>query len=466
MKARQLRYGGNSAVLVLVVLGILGAVNYIAYRRPLKKDLTANKRFTLSDQTLKVVGGLKEDVRVLYFQRAAELLGADERLRQYEALSPRLKAEFVDPYQAPTRARDYGITGPLPTIVVERGARRERASSDSEQDLTNAIVKVTRDGQKTVCFAEGEGERDVEDGGDGGYTGAKEALTRSNYLTKKVVLARERAVPADCSMIVVAGPQIDLLPAVVDAVRAHVAGGGKALVMAEPPFKAAQPNLDGLLASWSLQAGKDVVIDSSGMGQLMGLDALSPLVVDYPYHEITKGFRVMTVFHEARSLQAATEGGLPGVSAQNIVQTSPASWAESDLTLKQPVSAGPGDKPGPIALAAVATITVTGAPPSPVPSPGPGEEAPPSREGRVAAFGDADFASNAFLANPGNRDFFLNVVAWLSEDADLISIRPREPEDQRLFLTQVQQRIVGFVALLFLPGVFVALGVWTWWKRR
>ena len=466
--ARQLRHGGNSAVLVLVVLGILGAVNYIAYRRPLKKDLTANRRYTLSDQTRKVVGALKEDVRLLYFQRSADIFGAGERMRQYEALSPRLRAEFVDPVEKPTVAREYGITGPLPTIVVERGARRERAASETEQDITNAIIKSTREGPKTICFAAVEGERDPDDGGDGGYTGAKEALTSSNYLTRTVVLARERTVPADCTVIVVPGPQTDLLPAVVDALRTHVAAGGKALVMSEPPFKIAQPNLDGLLASWNLQAGKDVVVDSSGMGQLIGTGPFTPLAVDYPYHEITRGFRVMTVFHEARSLQAG-ENAIPGVVAQNIVQTSEASWAESDLSLKAPIQADPADKRGPIALGAVAKIPVAGGSPSPAPqaSPSAEEEAPaPGRDGRVAAFGDADFASNAFLANPGNRDFFLNVVAWLAEDADLISIRPREPADQRLFLTQTQQQTIAFVALVLLPGAFVALGVWSWWKRR
>ena len=467
---RRLRHGGNSAVLVLVVVGILAAVNYIAYRRPLKKDLTKNQRHSLSDQTKKVAGALRDEVRIVYFQRASELAGGDERIKQYAALSPHVKTEFVDPYERPTRANEYDVKGPWPIIVVERGARRERAASDSEQDLTNALIKVTREGQKTVCFASGEGERDPDDGADTGYTGAREALTKSQYLTKKVVLARDRAVPADCAVLIVAGPEQDLLPPVVDAIRSYVAAGGKALVMAEPPLKGARPNLDGLIAGWGLEAGKDVVVDVSGMGQFFGAGELTPLAVEYPYHEITRGFRVMTVFHEARSVQPAAAGGIPGVTSQSLVQTSPASWAETDLTLKSPVEAGDADRKGPISLGAVATVQVTAAAsPSPEPSPSPGDEEappPPTREGRVAAFGDADFASNALLPFQGNRDFFLNVVAWLAEDADLISIRPREPDDQRMFLTQTQQQTIGFVALVLLPGLFVGLGVWSWWKRR
>ena len=468
---RQIRHGGNSAVLTLVVLGILAGLNYIAHRRPLSKDFTKGQRYSLSDQTKKVVGGLQDDIRILYFQRAAELAGGDERIKQYQALSPRVKAEFVDPYAKPVRAREYDVKGPWPIIVVERGARRERAASDSEQDLTNAVVKVTRDNQKTVCFAFGEGERDIDDGGDLGYTGAREALIKSQYVTKKVVLARERAVPADCAVLVVAGPQADLLPPVVEAVRAFVAAGGKALVMAEPPLKKATPNVDAMLEGWNLEPGNDVVVDVSGVGQIFGAGELTPIAVEYPYHEITRGFRVMTVFHEARSLQAGA-GSAPGIAAQNLVQTSEASWAETDLSLKAPVQPDAKDRKGPIALGAVATVPVA-TPPSPVPSPegSPSPEAspeatPPAREGRVVALGDADFASNALLGFQGNRDFFLNVVAWLAEDADLISIRPREPEDQRMFLTQTQQQGIAVVALLLLPGLFVGLGVWTWWKRR
>ena len=134
------------------------------------------------------------------------------------------------------------------------------------------------------------------------------------------------------------------------------------------------------------------------------------------------------------------------------------------------------DRKGPISLGAVATIKSSPAPSpspaspapagSPSPSPSPSEEPPSPPEGRVAVFGDSDFASNALLGFQGNQDFFLNTVAWLAQDADLISIRPKEPEDQRMYLTRQQQQNVLIVALLLIPGTFVVLGVAAWWKRR
>jgi ABC-type uncharacterized transport system involved in gliding motility auxiliary subunit len=124
------------------------------------------------------------------------------------------------------------------------------------------------------------------------------------------------------------------------------------------------------------------------------------------------------------------------------------------------------DRRGPISLAAVATLRDTAAPtPSPAPS-GEDKKEEPKTEGRVVAIGDADFASNTLLSFQGNQDFFLNSVAWLAQDVDLISIRPKEPEDQRLFLNRNQQQNVALLALVLLPGLCVVAGVVSWWKRR
>ncbi len=475
---RQLRYGGNAAVLIVVVLAILVGVNYLVSRHPLKRDLTKNQRYSLSDQTKKVVGGLKDDVRIVYFQRSSEMEGSAgvDRVKDYAGLSPHVKAEFVDPIARPARANELEVKGPWPSIVIERGGKRERVNNDTEQDLTNAFIKVTRESKKTVCFAQGEGEKDIDDGDDSGLSTVKSALARDLYDTKKVVLAREQAMPADCSVLVVAGPQNDLLAPTTEMIRAWVKAGGKAMLLADPELRTKTPNYDALIKAFNIEVGNDVVVDVSGFGQLFGTGELTPIAVDYPYHEITRGFRVMTAFHEARSVQAGT-GTVEGVFAQDLVKTSPASWAETDLTLKAPVQLDEGkDKKGPISLGAVATVTATtpspapspaaspaSAPASPSPSP---EEGAGKKEGRVAVFGDSDFATNALLGFQGNRDFVLNTVAWLAQDVDLISIRPKEPEDQRLVLTQNQQQNVFILALVLIPGVFIVLGIREWWSRR
>ena len=469
---RQVKYGTNAFVLVVVVLAILAGVNWIASRRSWRVDLTKDQRYSLSDQTRKVLGALKDEIRISYFQRERDMARSQDRLKEYQALSPKLKVDFVDPVKSPAKAQAYDVRGPWPILVVEKGDKRERISSDGEQDVTNALIKITREAKKTVCLIEGEGERAADDTGERGFSGAKSSLTKSLYDVKSVFLLREKKVPADCTVLILGGPQKDLLPETTAAIRDYVKAGGKALVMVEPELKEAYPNVVALLKDWNIEAGKDVVVDVSGMGQLFGFSELAPLAIEYPWHPITKDFRLPTLYGGARSVEAG-KATIEGVTAQDLVKTSPQSWAESDIALKGPIKFDEGkDRKGPIALAAVATVRGPAPTPTPSPSPAaspaasPALEPPKAPEGRVVAVGDADFASNALLGFQGNQDFFLNTIAWLAEDADLISIRPKEAENQAMFLSRQAQQNVAWLALAILPGLFVVLGVVTWWRRR
>ena len=492
--ARQLRYGGNAFVYSLMVLAILAGLNYVTVRNNKRWDLTEGQRHSLSDQTRKVVAGLQEDVQITYFDRSVAMISGQPRLEQYQALSPRIKVDYVDPLKNPAKARSFDALGPYPTVIVERGEKRERLSSTSEQDLTNAIIKVFKEGEKRICFVEGQGESDSADGGERGFRSASDALERNQYGTQKVLLLREKQVPEECTVLVVAGPQNDLLEPVTDAIREFVAGGGKVFVMIEPELDGQTPNLLALLREWNLELRSDVVVDVSGVGSLFGTGALTPIVASYPYHEITKDFRVMTAFHTARSVKAGSET-VAGVTAQNLLETSANSWSETDLTLEEPIEAGENDPLGPISLGASVRVkqvvaddpvdadasVVEGdagadgvaeqadadpADPAGSDADAEEEEKPDLPDGRVVVIGDVDFATNALLSFQGNQDLFLNTIAWLAEDEDQISIRPKEPSDQRLFLNHVQQQNSALLALILIPGFFIVAGVRSWWRRR
>ncbi len=489
---RQWAHGTNAFVLTVAVLALLGAINYIAVKNTKRVDLTKNRRFSLSDQTLKVLADLQEQAKITYFLREEVPTAVRDRLTEYQAASDKLKVEYVDPWKRPGVAREYEISS-LPSLVIEYGGKRERFTSDSEQDITNALIKVTRTTTKTVCFVEGEGERDIDDGDPKGYSQAKAALEKSQYQTRKLFLLREKTVPADCSVLVIAGPTADLLAPGVEAIRDYVSKGGKLLLMLDPELESSrsQPDLEGLLEGWNITPGNDVVVDVSGVGELYGTGPITPMVMDYTHHEITRDLKVVSAFHEARSMTAGT-ATQAGVTVQDLVRTSPASWAESDLSLKEPVKMDEGkDRVGPISLAVAATITAPetegdkpaateeaaegeeppateDAPAAEGEKPGDAKEAekPKKPEGRVVAVGDSDFASNTLLGFPGNRDLFLNMVAWLAQDTDLISIRPKEPENQRLVLTGGQRLNLAWTSLVLIPFFFVGLGVYTWWRRR
>ena len=337
--------------------------------------------------------------------------------------------------------------------------------------------------ERTVYFVQGHGEADPEGDQRDGYRAVTGALERDNFRIETIVLAQATEVPPDATVIVVAGPDTDLLPGETDLLRDYLEGGGKLLLLLDPPETnddPPKPNLEALAAEWGIEIGNDVVVDASGVGQLLGTDASVPVAATYPPHAITENFALLTAFPLARSVRPVA-GGTNGRTAEAIVQTSERSWAEADLsqlrtgevTLDEPA----GDRPGPVTIAAVVSQTVERPDAEETDESADGATADegeggddaaddPPLQARLAVFGDSDFASNAAVGIQGNRDLLLNVVNWLAQQENLIAIRPREPEDRRITLTADQQTRIYWLALAIVPGGILALGFLSWWTRR
>jgi ABC-type uncharacterized transport system involved in gliding motility auxiliary subunit len=466
---RQARYGTLTGVSVLVVLGILIAINYIGSRQNKRWDLTTNKAFSLSDQTKNVLTKLDTPLQITVFAEEANFQRYRERLKEYEYVSKNVVADYVDPDKKPAIAAQNQIQQ-YGTILFNYKGRSERVTSDAEQDITTGIIKVVQGQQKKVYFTQGHGEKDTTSSERDGYKDIADGMSRDNYTVDKLVLAQAGAVPDDASVVVVAGPKADFFPAEIDALKKYLGNAGKLLLELDPPEKPDSPqltNLFGLAHEWGVDLGNDVVVDASGMGQLIGTGPEVPLAASYPSHAITQRLKLITGYPLARSVTAVM-GGVNGHTAQAIVETSPRSWAESDIkglltSGKVSMDAASGDKQGPVAVAAAVSAAQASASPSPAK---PGEPDGPKPETRVVVFGDSDFASKAALGIPGNRDLFMNTIGWLSQQENLISIRPKEPDDRRVTMTAIQQANVTWLSLLLIPGFVFAAGVYSWWRRR
>ena len=467
--SRQARYGSLTGVSVLVVLGILVAINYIGARQNKRWDLTANQQFSLSDQTKNVLSKLDVPLQITVFAEETNFGRYRERLNEYEYASKKVSTEYVDPDKKPALASQNQIQQ-YGTILFAYKGRTERVTSEAEQDITTAIIKVVQGQTKKIYFTKGHGERDTASAERDGYKGIADSLGRDNYSVENVVLAQTGAVADDAAVVIVAGPKADFLPGEIDALKKYLDKSGKLLIEIDPPEKpdsAPLTNLIALAHDWGIAIGNDIVVDASGMGQLVGTDASVPLAASYPSHPITQRLKLITGYPLARSV-TAVPGGVNGHTAQGFVETSPRSWAESDikgLLASGKVSMDPasGDKPGPITVAAA----VSAAAPSAAASPKPGEADGPKPETRVVVFGDSDFVANsAPAALPGNRDLFMNALGWLSQQENLISIRAKEPSDRRVTLTGGQISEVKLLSLFLIPCCVFGAGVYSWWRRR
>ena len=352
--------------------------------------------------------------------------------------------------------------------MLEYDGRVQRVTSEAEQDLTNGLIKVVQGQQPKVYFVTGHGERDIAGSDGAGYGGIAEELKSDNFLTEPLVLLQQD-IPADAAVVVVAGPKSDLLEPEIAKLKAYLAKGGKLMVLIDPPQNADAPPLANLIAflkDWSVEVGTNAVLDP--MSQLRGAQADVPVAAQYPFHQITNTFRLLTAYPYSRSVKPI-EGAPAGRTATSFVMSGRNSWAESDLkTLTTKGEASPeldkGDVQGPISLAVAVSAPVEGATPPP---PTDGQDANPNKpETRLVVVGDSDFAANSVAGMAGNRDMFLNMVNWLAQQENLISVRPRNPEDRRITLTAGQDRMIFWFTMAILPGLVFLAGIQTWWRRR
>jgi|HubBroStandDraft_6_1064221.scaffolds.fasta_scaffold77074_1 ABC-type uncharacterized transport system involved in gliding motility auxiliary subunit len=447
LKARQTRYGAFVALYVIVVIAVVIAANWLADHRNKTIDVTSNKQFTLSDETKKVTSGLKKDVTVYYFDRSDSYDRARDMLDRYKNLnSSKIKVEYVDPEKKPDIARVEGARS-LGDIIVDNGEKKETAKGLTEEELTGALIRVSKTGAKTVCFVNGSGEHTLADTERDGYSAIKDALEKNNYKTDTISLIEKPEIPKTCSIVVIGGPKNDYLQPAIDAIKTFVNGGGRAIFGFDPVLNLPQqkmgdtPALAKLVSEWGVTPNGDVILDLSSASRLFG--QLSPVVGSYEQHPIV---RVMqdnaSVFPLARSLEVKSPAEkLFSSTADSYSLTNPKlPIKESDLATA---------KKGPFVLGAAATI-------------GSGSSA-----GRVVVVGSSSWMSNNIMSAPiGNRDLALNMMNWLTSDEDLISIRPKEPEDRRLRVTGSAIRVIFLTSVVFLPLIVIVSGVSVWWKRR
>jgi ABC-type uncharacterized transport system involved in gliding motility auxiliary subunit len=453
LRARQTKYAAYAATYILVVIAICVVANLLGNRYNKSYDATANKRYSLSEQTAKIVKGLKQDATITYFNAGTKFPEGKDLLEEYKNLSPKVKVEYVDPDKNPQLAREAGIRS-LGTAVVQIGSKKEEAKSMTEEGITGAFIRDLKSTTRTVCFASGSGEHQISESEREGFSRLKDALTSDNYETQGVDLVQKAEVPGNCTVLVVGGPTRNYEQPQVDGIKKYVEGGGRAFFMLSPPLKvgrfqiAKNDALTSLLQGWGVTAGKELILDLNPIGQMVGLGPEVALVSSYTSQPIVNDIkRTATGFPLSRPLEIKNTDK---TTVEKLFDSSETSVATTNLNSARVDVNDPKNKKGPLTLAAAGTYST-------------GKE---GTQGRFVVVGSGDWADNQYINFNGNADLALNAVNWLSSDEDLISIRPKAPEDRRVTMTQRQFNVVLITAQFVLPLIVIIGGVGVWWKRR
>ena len=462
MGRRSTKFGINSGISVVLFIGVLALVNYLGDQHQKRFDLTTERLNSLGDESVKVAAEVKDNLSVKAFYPNADEPTVRDLLRRYSDLNPKISVEFIDPDKDPQAAKQYQVevygvmSNPLTrqqrafgTVILDMGngkvERIEKQDTPTEEDVTNALMKLVKGEKKTVYFVDGHGEKAVDSTERDGYQVAKGALGKDGYDVKTLNLVREEKIPADASVVIIAGPVTEPFPQEMDKVEAYLNAGGSVLLMLDPPPAA---SLKDFTKKWSVTVGDNRVIDATGMGQLLGRGPDTPLVAGYKDHKIVERFNVMTFFPMARSVAPAAPP-VAGLTVEPLIETADRSWGEADLKSNEVEFNEKVDVKGPVPIATVVTKDVEG-----------------GKKARLIVFGDSDFAINANFSNQGNGNLFLNTVKWLAGDESFISIKTKSPADRPLTMTESGGRTVGLLVVIVFPIAVLVAGILVWIRRR
>lgn len=435
---------------IILILGIVGVVNYLGNKNYREFDLTVEKRNSLTDQTVKVVEMIKSPLTLTVYAKREEWKPVLDLLKLYEAQSKDIKLSAVDTDIRPDLVKEKKITQNGTVVIEYKGIESQFIVTD-ELSVTNALLKALRDEKIVLYMVTGHEELSCSETSQEGLSDLCAKLASQNYEVKSLDLAKTTAVPSDASAVLILGPVSAFLESEAKQIETYLNEGGSLFLGLAPAFKSeVYDNLTSLAKPYGLKLGKDVVIDR--LSTVQGSEATIPIISSYEQnHPITHDFTLRTVFPLSSSV--STVEGNDSATLLALTSSFPGSWAETDLkgvTTGKAAYKENEDIKGPVGLLGIGERV--------------GKNA--SQDSRFVLLGSSSFLINAYQNQSGNSVLFLNTVSWLIKDEGIISFNRPGIEEYPVILSEQHIHMIFVIAILLVPIVFFGCAIFIYRRRR
>lgn len=439
----------QSGVFLLLFIALLVLLAWLSQRYPITIDMSSNQRNSLSQETVRLLENVDAEIEVtLFITPINERKPTLEKLfERYRHLQPNIHVESLNPELHPDLLREHDIRYDG-EVLLEYGGRNEKVNQINETNVSNAIQRLLRQGERWLVFLQGHGERNPYGEANHDYSLFATQLAGKGYTVEDLTLSQIGSIPDNTDVLVLASPQVALLPGEIRLLQEYIDRGGNFLWFADP-----EQAVDGLeMLGESLASGFVPGIIADPNSQIMGLERIDfVLIGEYPRHPITNNLNSLSLFPKAQGIEFY---GDENWQRQNFLQSDIRSWNETG-DIDGDVYQGDNDDEisGPLTIGMSLARSQQDAN---------GQ----LFEQRAVIVGDADFLANSYLGNGSNLDIGINLINWLSHDDRLISISPRPAPDTRLELTSNEQLAIAAFFLLLLPLGLLISGLRIWLKRR
>ena len=439
-KKTHLQIRLQNIIFTLLFLTFVAMLAWLGQRYNVSYDVTANNRNTLSPASIELLKKINGPVSINSFVAESEQI--KKFIKRYQHYKKDISLSFIDPDIEPQLARENGVRV-KGELVLRYGDRRENLQVLTEQAMTNTLQRLARSADRYIVFLEGHGERSIRGQANHDLSDWAAQLHARGLNTQMINLGVTQKIPANAAALVIAGPQVDLLPGEMSVINRYLAEGGNLLWLSDP---GELHGLGALAEQLGIEFLPGMIVDPTT--QRLGLDdPRITIIAEYGTQAVTNNFSNLTLFPQASAIDLV-EGS--EWQADPFLITAANSWSETG-PLKGELGLDAGeDIPGPLNLGVILTRN------TPTDSP---------QQQRVIVIGDGDFLSNQYLGNAGNQDLGLNLVNWLSRDDEFLDIPAKTATDLSLQLPPATAAIIGLV-FIFLPIALLLTGFLIWRRRR
>lgn len=435
---------------VVLFISIIGMLAWLSTRYDYQADWTASGRHTLSAASVALLNQAKGPITVSAFVRAVDSnrKSITEMIARYQRHKADIQLTFIDPITAPNQVRDEGVSAEG-ELVLRYAGRKEIIRDTSEQGISNALQRLLRSGGRWIVFLKGHGERNPLGRANHDLGDWVRQIETKGFKAQTLNLATHGQIPDNTTTLVIAGPQLDLLPGEVTLIQRYLAQGGSLLWLGDPGSLHGLAPIARLLGVEFLPG---VIVDPSVQVYSINNPAFA-LAADYGNHAITRGFNVITLFPFASGLKITAPDESTEWQSQPFIITGERSWAETGPLAGEIRYTENEDIAGPLTLGASISRSLT-------------RDDKTRIQQRVVVLGDGDFLSNAYLGNGGNLNLGMNIMNWLSRDETLIAIPVKTAPDLNLALSPVASGIIAVTFLFGIPLLLAGAGLLIWVRRR
>ncbi len=493
---KRFQIGLNVLTQLVIVLVLLGMVNFIGFRQFKRWDFSQNKKYALSSMTTNLLTSLQKPVKAVVFFNSSVPIIADvsQLLREFEyASKKKFEVEVVDPYNNVLRAKElaskYKFGGndnivildydghtkfvtaqemaeveQLDQVALMQGQQPRIKAFKGEQAITSALIEITEEKQNKVYLLSGHGEPELK--GDT-LKSFKSATERQNIKLEGLKLNDVDKVPADASSLMIIGARADFSEREMKLLAEFWSRKGRLFVLLDPEGRT--PRLDAFLLENGITPSHDRVLR---VGKALGRDeaqslALHEVVYISPTGVMTERGRDITkdlagidtaLLGSTQSLQLNVQKAQQENRQMTpLIESSKAFWGETEFVGDQavPFFDPKKDNAGPLTVAAAMEKGAVA------------DARVKVDTSRMIVVGNAGLITDDGIREAEvNLNFAMNSLNWLLNREPLIGIPPKVKAPVQLGLDDEQLFRLAFVVILLIPSFFAVIGAGVCFIRR